>query len=136
MEIEIRRGLPGAGAESDIAEEMQLLEDVLRHPERGVLRLWRTTPCLVVTSLLAHRPGFAASAEASAQRGWPVIVRRTGGGPVPQTKGTLNVSLAYATAREEAPGSDAAFQHFADAMLAALRRCGVDAAVGEIEGSC
>jgi lipoate-protein ligase A len=136
MNLEIRRGLPGASAESDIAEEMQLLEDVLGTPERGVLRLWRTSPCLVVTSLLAHRPEFGAAAEASAKRGWPVVVRRTGGGPVPQTSGTLNVSLAYARPRDQAPGIDAAFKHFADAMLGALQGCGVTAAVGEIEGSC
>jgi lipoate-protein ligase A len=136
MNLEIRRGLPGAGAESDIAGEMTLLEDVLAHPEHGVLRLWRTSPCLVVTSLLAHRPAFAAAAAASARRGWPVVVRRTGGGPVPQTSGTLNVSLAYATPRENTPTIDAAFKHFADAMLAALQSCGVSGVVGEIDGSC
>jgi lipoate-protein ligase A len=136
MEIEVRREGPGASAEGDIAGEMALLEDVLRHPERGVLRLWRTSPCLVVTSLLAHRAEFAAAAEASARRGRPVVVRRTGGGPVPQTTGTLNVSLAYAVPRERAPGIDAAFKHFADGLLAALQSCGVTASVGEIEGSC
>jgi octanoyl-[GcvH]:protein N-octanoyltransferase len=136
MEMEIRRGLPGASAESDIAGEMRLLDDVLAHPERGVLRLWRTSPCLVVTSLLAHRPEFAAAAEASAQRGWPVVVRRTGGGPVPQTAGTLNVSLAFATPRDRVPGIDAAFRPFADGLLLALQDCGVTAEIGEIEGSC
>jgi lipoate-protein ligase A len=136
MNLEIRHQGPGAGAESDIAGEMQLLEDVLARPERGVLRLWRTSPCLVVTSLLAHRSEFAAAAAASARRGWPVVVRRTGGGPVPQTSGTLNVSLAYACPREKTPTIDAAFKHFADAMLTALQRCGVRGVVGEIEGSC
>jgi octanoyl-[GcvH]:protein N-octanoyltransferase len=136
MNLEIRRGLPGASAESDIAGEMALLDDVLENPTRGVLRLWRTSPCLVVTPLLAHRAQFAAAAEASARRGWPVVVRRTGGGPVPQTAGTLNVSLAYATPRDRVPGIDAAFAHFADGMLHALRACGVSGVVGEIEGSC
>ena len=136
MNLEIRRGLPGASAEADIAGEMALLDDVLATPERGVLRLWRTSPCLVVTPLLAHRAEFAAAVAASAERGWPVVVRRTGGGPVPQTSGTLNVSLAYATPRAEVPGIDAALKHFADALLAALRSCGVRGEVGEIEGSC
>jgi lipoate-protein ligase A len=136
MEIEIRRGLPGASAESDIAGEMALLDDVLAHPERGVLRLWRTSPCLVVTPLLAHRAEFAAAAEASAQRGWPVVVRRTGGGPVPQTAGTLNVSLATACPRDQTPGIDAVFRRFADTLLSALQNCGVTGAIGEIEGSC
>jgi lipoate-protein ligase A len=136
MELEIRREGPGGSAESDIDGEMALLDDVLGKPERGVLRLWRTTPCLVVTSLLAQRAAFAAAAEASAQRGWPVVVRRTGGGPVPQTAGTLNVSLAYACLRETTPSIDAAFKDFADRLLEALKTCGVEAAVGEIEGSC
>jgi octanoyl-[GcvH]:protein N-octanoyltransferase len=136
MEIEIRREGPGASAERDIAGEMLLLEDVLARPERGVLRLWRTRPCLVVTSLMAHRPAFAAAVAASIGRGWPVVVRRTGGGPVPQTAGTLNVSLAYATPREKAPSIDAAFLHFADAVLAALKTCGIPGKVGEIAGSC
>jgi octanoyl-[GcvH]:protein N-octanoyltransferase len=136
MNLEIRRELPGASAESDIAGEMALLDDVLGTPERSVLRLWRTSPCLVVTPLLAHRAAFAAAAEASAQRGWPVVVRRTGGGPVPQTSGTLNVSLATAYPRESTPGIDVTFQRFADALLKALQRCGVTGQVGEIAGSC
>jgi len=136
MEIEIRCGSPGASAEADIAGEMALLEDVLEHPERGVLRLWRTSPCLVVTPLLAHRAAFAAAAEASAERGWPVVVRRTGGGPVPQTVGTLNVSLAAAYPRAQTPSIDAAFMQFADASLVALQSCGITGGVGEIEGSC
>ncbi|GAB2179702.1 lipoate--protein ligase family protein [Dongia sp. agr-C8] len=136
MNLEIRRGLPGASAESDIAGEMTLLEDVLARPETGLLRLWRTSPCLVVTPLLAQRAEFAAAAAASGQRGRPVVVRRTGGGPVPQTAGTLNVSLAIATPRDEAPSIDAAFRQFADSMLAALQSCGVTATVGEIAGSC
>jgi octanoyl-[GcvH]:protein N-octanoyltransferase len=136
MNLEIRRGLPGASAEADIAGEMALLDDVLEDPQRGLLRLWRTHPSLVVTPLLAQRAGFASAAEASAARGRPVVVRRTGGGPVPQTAGTLNVSLAYATARDQAPGIDAAFRQFADALLAALQACEIAADVGEIEGSC
>ena len=135
-EIDVRRQGPGASAESDIAGEMALLDDVLTQPERGVLRLWRTSPCLVVTPLLANRPAFAAAAEASARRGWPVVVRRTGGGPVPQTSGTLNVSLAYAVARDRVPSIDAAFKQFADGLLAALKTFGAVGAVGEIEGSC
>ena len=136
MTLQIRRDAPGASAEADIAGEMALLDQVLAVPERAVLRLWRTSPCLVVTPLLAHRAEFSGAAEASARRGWPVVVRRTGGGPVPQTAGTLNVSLAYATPRETAPGIDATFRGFADALLAALKDCGVAAEIGEIEGSC
>jgi octanoyl-[GcvH]:protein N-octanoyltransferase len=132
----LRRESPGKDAENDIAGEMALLDDALADPARAILRLWRTHPCLVVTPLLAHRAGFAAAAEASARRGWPVIVRRTGGGPVPQTRGTLNVSLAFATAREAAPGIDLVFRNFADRLRTALTACGQASEIGEIAGSC
>src|SRR5262249_37497058 len=105
-------------------------------PARPILRLWRTSPCLVVTPLLAHRPGFAAAAEASERRGWSVMVRRTGGGPVPQTKGTLNLSLAFATLRDQAPGIDPAFRDFADWIARASKSLGLAVEIGEISGSC
>jgi octanoyl-[GcvH]:protein N-octanoyltransferase len=38
--------------------------------------------------------------------------------------------------RETAPGIDAAFTQFADALIQALQSCGVAAEVGEIAGSC
>jgi len=136
MDWILRRESAGADPEQDIAAEMALLEEVLRVPQRPILRLWRVQPCLVVTPLLAHRADFTAAAETSRARGWPVVVRRTGGGPVPQIAGTLNVSLALATPRGEAPGIDPAFRGFADWLCAALRGCGLAPETGEIAGSC
>ena len=136
MDWILRRESAGADPEQDIAAEMTLLEEVLQAPLCPILRLWRVRPCLVVTPLLAHRADFTAAAETSCARGWPVMVRRTGGGPVPQITGTLNVSLAFATPRAEAPGIDPAFRSFADRLCAALRACDVAPEVREIAGSC
>lgn len=132
----IRRESPGASAEADIDAEMALLDAVLGDPRQPILRLWRTHRCLVVTPLLAHKPQFQAAADASQKRGWPVVVRRTGGGPVPQGPQTLSLSLATAHRRAEAPGIDAAFNHFADWICDALRSCGLAPEVGEVAGSC
>jgi lipoate-protein ligase A len=134
--IDVRRQSPGASAQADIDAEMALLDAALSDPAQPILRLWRTHRCLVVTPLLAHRPRFQNAAEASAARGWPVVVRRTGGGPVPQGPQTLSLSLATATPRDRAPGIDPAFGHFADRVCDALRACGVTPEVGEIAGSC
>src|SRR5581483_5864860 len=127
---------PGTGAEADVAAEMALLDASLAGPARPILRLWRTHRCLVVTPLLAHKPDFQAAADASAARGWPVVVRRTGGGPVPQGPQTLSISLASAHPREAAPGIDAVFQSFAHRLCDALRACGLAPMIGEVEGSC
>lgn len=127
---------PGAGAEADIAAEMALLDAALADPGRAMRRLWRTERCLVVTPLLAHKAGFEAAAGTSAARGWPVVVRRTGGGPVPQGPQTLNVSVASAQDRASAPEIDPAFRTFADGLCDALRACGLAPEIGEIPGSC
>jgi lipoate-protein ligase A len=136
MSGSIRRQSPGSSAAADIDAEMALLDAALAAPDRPILRLWRTHRCLVVTPLLAHRPGFQSAADASAARGWPVVVRRTGGGPVPQGPQTLNISLATAHPRADAPGIDRAFTRFADWLCDALRACGIAPEVGEIAGSC
>jgi octanoyl-[GcvH]:protein N-octanoyltransferase len=136
MTWSIRRESPGASAEADIDAEMALLDAVLGDPRQPILRLWRTHRCLVVTPLLAHKPQFQTAADASEKRGWPVAVRRTGGGPVPQGPETLNISLATAHARETALNLDAAFTHFADWLCNALRACGLTPEIGEIAGSC
>jgi len=132
----IRRESPGKSAEADIDAEMALLDAVLGDPRQPILRLWRTHRCLVVTPLLAHKPQFQPAADASAARGWPVVVRRTGGGPVPQGPQTLSISRATAHPRATAPSIDAAFRHFADWICNALRSCGLTPEIGEIEGSC
>src|SRR5690242_1330537 len=136
MNLSLRHQSPGTSAEADIEAEMALLEAALADPAQPILRLWRTHPCLVVTPLLAHKPEFRPAADASAARGWPVVVRRTGGGPVPQGPQTLSISLATAHPREQASGIDAVFAQFAGWLCDALRACGLAPEIGEVEGSC
>jgi octanoyl-[GcvH]:protein N-octanoyltransferase len=136
MTWSIRRHAPGLSAEADIDAEMALLDAALADPAQPILRLWRTHRSLVVTPLLAHKPRFQSAADASALRGWPVVVRRTGGGPVPQGPQTLSISLAAAMPRAQAPGIDPAFTAFAGWLCDALRACGLAPEVGEIAGSC
>src|SRR5262249_40211609 len=73
---------------------------------------------------------------ASAAHGWPVVIRRTGGGPVPQGPETLSISLATAHPRAQTPDIDASFRSFADWLCDALRACGLAPEIGEIAGSC
>lgn len=57
--------------------------------------MWRGVPALVVPRSFLRRPGLSAAAELSATKGWPVVIRQTGGDVVPQGFGTLNLSLAW-----------------------------------------
>lgn len=50
---------------------------------------------IVCPANLRHKPGFEVAVRASAARGWPVHLRPTGGGAVPQGPGVLNLALAF-----------------------------------------
>lgn len=50
---------------------------------------------LVCPQGLRRAPGFEAARRNAAERGWPVHLRPTGGGAVPQGPGALNLALAF-----------------------------------------
>jgi lipoate-protein ligase A len=60
--------------------------------------VWEPSPCLVVPGSYRHHAAFDAACERSAHEGWPVRLRRSGGGLVPQAAGVLNFSHAWRTA--------------------------------------
>jgi lipoate-protein ligase A len=49
---------------------------------------------------LNRLPGFEHACEVGAA-GWPVLLRETGGEPVPQSASTINIALVYAPPRSE-----------------------------------
>lgn len=62
-------------------------------PIGGAL-IWEAgSRAIVLPQVLSHRPGFDGAATASAARGWPLLLRGSGGGAVPQGPGTLNLAL-------------------------------------------
>lgn len=50
---------------------------------------------LVCPAAYARRPGFSDAADASSRRGWPVALRRTGGGVVPLGPDVMNICLTF-----------------------------------------
>lgn len=72
-----------------IAREMGLL-----NAARPAILIWQASDCgLVVPRHWARRPGVMAVADTLAAQGWPVLVRSSGGGAVPQGPDTLNLSV-------------------------------------------
>lgn len=60
------------------------------------VHLWTATQqALVCPRAYQSRSGFDAAVEASANQGWPVSLRPTGGGTVPQGPGIANLALAF-----------------------------------------
>ncbi len=54
---------------------------------------------LVCPKNLRRKPGFDAAKRNSAERGWSLHLRPTGGGAVPQGPGVLNLALAFTADR-------------------------------------
>ena len=78
-----------------LAREADLLAEVSEAPAARRLWLWRSPRALVVPRKLAVLPGFARAARASAEAGWPVAQRITGGDVTPQGPGIVNLTHAY-----------------------------------------
>ncbi|VFT16253.1 putative lipoate-protein ligase [Pseudomonas aeruginosa] len=77
--------------------ERALLDEVCGGAREHGLLLWQ--PCdraLVMPRRMERLEGFAPASAAVAERGWPVLLRDTGGEPVPQSPGVLNIALSYA----------------------------------------
>ncbi|HET8597178.1 MAG TPA: lipoate--protein ligase family protein [Castellaniella sp.] len=97
--------------------------------------LWQSPQGLVVPRTYAARPGFEAACAASAARGWPVEVRQSGGGVVPQGPGILNLSLAQVLRGRPLDYSEALYQRLCGMIAGALLFSGIEARAQAVEGS-
>ncbi|MEZ4332126.1 MAG: lipoate--protein ligase family protein [Myxococcota bacterium] len=117
----------------DTAVSHALLRRVARGDAPESLRLYRPDDALLFSSLDARRPGYARAVELARDAGFEPVVRLAGG----HAAVFLSSSLAFAWA---SPDPDAAlrirprFERLAGWIVAALRRLGLDARVGELEG--
>ncbi|WJS05682.1 lipoyl protein ligase domain-containing protein [Roseibium aggregatum] len=69
-------------------------------PEPGVLLWTSTSTTIVCPEAYRRRRGFEAAAARSSARGWPVVLRRTGGGAVPQYRGCVNLAMSFTIAAD------------------------------------
>lgn len=120
-----------AAAEPALAGEAELLDGVAAGAQAAA-RLWRMDEALIVPSRVAALAGFEPAAAASLARGWPVLVRATGGAPVAQFHGMLNIALAYRIGPGNPWSIDDAYRHVADLLAGALGELGLAVETGEI----
>ncbi|MGB6242456.1 MAG: lipoate--protein ligase family protein [Castellaniella sp.] len=119
---------PGDGPLADEA----LLAQAGKGP---VACLWQADQGLVVPRTYAAQAGFPDVQTAFAARGWPIHVRQSGGGVVPQGPGILNISLAQVFDGRPLDHADALYQHLCGLISAALLFFGIDTRAQTVEGS-
>lgn len=88
--------------EAGLQAEQDLLASICAGDAEFGLLFWQPSDrALVMPRRLNRLPGFEHACEVSAAAGWPVLLRETGGEPVPQSAATINIALVYAPPRSE-----------------------------------
>jgi lipoate-protein ligase A len=102
---------------------------------RAVAHLWRSARALVAPRGHQRLPRWAEACAASAAAGWPVQLRASGGGVVPQGPGGLNLSLIWPAESSTPTATDAIYRALTDDLAAAFARLGIATAAQAVDGS-
>ena len=124
--------------EAGLKAEQDLLAAVCRAElDAGVLFWQPTDQALVMPRRLSRLPGFEQASLELAASGWPILLRETGGEPVPQSPTTINIALAYAPPRSEGDQAriEMAYRRLCQPICDLLTELGGEASLGEIEGA-
>ncbi|WP_268798262.1 lipoate--protein ligase family protein [Pseudomonas huanghezhanensis] len=124
--------------EAGLEAEQDLLASVCAGDADYGLLFWRPNDqALVMPRRLSRLSGFTEACETLSDIGWPVLLRESGGEPVPQSFATLNVALVYAQPALDLDKDriETAYLRLCSPILDALRVLGGDASLGEVEGA-
>ncbi|MBJ9976944.1 lipoate--protein ligase family protein [Pseudomonas sp. S75] len=124
--------------EHGLRAEQELLGAVCRGEREAAVLFWRPTDhALVMPRRMSRLEHFEAACTELAIAGWPVLLRETGGEPVPQSPATVNLALVYVAPRSEGDHGriEQAYQRLCQPLCEVLREWGGVASVGEIDGA-
>ncbi|MDX9671359.1 MULTISPECIES: biotin/lipoate A/B protein ligase family protein [unclassified Pseudomonas] len=124
--------------EAGLQAEQDLLASVCAGNAEFDLLFWQPSDrALVMPRRLNRLPGFEHACEVSAAAGWPVLLRETGGEPVPQSASTINIALVYAPPRSEGDLNriETGYRRLCDPIRELLDELGGTSSLGEIDGA-
>ena len=124
--------------EAGLKAEQDLLASVCAGDSDFALLMWRPMDrALVMPRRMSRLPGFAEASETLADSGWPILLRETGGEPVPQSSATVNIALVYAQPESDADRDriEIAYRRLCQPILDVLNELGGAASLGEVEGA-
>jgi lipoate-protein ligase A len=124
---------PTGEASHDPRFDESLIALAAEHGPRACV--WQAKQGLVVPRTYQRHPSFNVACDDFAGQGWPITVRQSGGGIVPQGPGIVNASLAYAMEGKPLAHSDDAYRLLCNAIGAALARHGVISQPQAVDGS-
>lgn len=124
--------------EKGLQAELDLLASVCAGEAEHGLLFWRPIDqALVMPRRMSRLPGFVEASETLTDNGWPILLRETGGEPVPQSSATVNIALVYAQPRSDLDRDriETAYRRLCQPMLDMLTALGGVASLGEVEGA-
>lgn len=97
--------------------------------------IWQSEKGLVVPRSYAQTPAFDDCQYHFATQGWPISVRQSGGGIVPQGPGIWNVSLAWRQYGKPLDLAENAYIQLCTPIQQALSVCGLYSDMQAVQGS-
>ena len=116
-----------------IVRDDRLLEQGGVGDSLPLLRIWRTTKSIAVPRHFSQIDGFDGAAAVLGSRGWPVVLRSSGGSAMPQGPGIVNVSMVFPFGTSR--GIESVFQMLTDPLRNFCSSLGFSATVGSVPGS-
>jgi octanoyl-[GcvH]:protein N-octanoyltransferase len=131
VEILITQGL--TRPEDGFGLQQAVLEEVADGSRGATALLWTSSRYVGATHPETHLPGFDEAARLTEERGFPVLVRNSGGGAVAANEGCVSFSLT-SPVKDLRHGLYDRYTEGVDLVVAALNKLGVAAEAGEVEG--
>jgi octanoyl-[GcvH]:protein N-octanoyltransferase len=113
--------------------QQAVLEEVASGERGPTALIWTSSRYVGVTRPETRLPGFGKAVEAAQSLGFPVLVRNSGGGAVAANEGSISFSLTFPV-EDLRHGLYERYTEGVDLVAAAIRRTGVAAEGGEVEG--
>jgi octanoyl-[GcvH]:protein N-octanoyltransferase len=120
-------------AEDGFGLQQAVLEGVASGERGPTALLWTSSRYVGVTRPEMRLPGFEEAIRAVEDLGFPVLVRNSGGGAVAANEGSISFSLT-SPVEDLRHGLYERYAEGVNLVAAALRRVGVEAESGEVEG--
>lgn len=119
--------------QAQLAHEQALISST-RQDKQTRLHFWQSQAAIVVSKSETRLPTFAEAQDTLLKLGWPVIARASGGAAVPQSAGTLNVSLIY-SAGERDFDIETSYQNFCQPLINGLQAINIESFTSSVENS-
>ena len=131
--MEILIAAPLDDPEVGFGLQQAVLEEVAAGARGPAALIWTSSRYVGVTRQETRLPGFARATEAATELGFPVLVRNSGGGAVAANRSSLSFSLTFPV-EDLRHGLYERYAEGLEIIVSALRRVGVGAERGEVEG--